>query len=209
MCETGQKSSPARGRPRRFDKDLIAKQTRDLFSTKGLAGTSMDEIAESTGLFRTSLAAAFTNKRGIFLAALTEYRAESRRVTTNALAHENIRDALVQLYADAIDAYVGTGEIAPGCFFISTATAEATTDAEIRTVVAEYLAELEDSLVTRFETAKNSENLNSDASPEILAEMISSSLVRIAVLARAGTSSSKLREIATRTINFAIGRTRL
>lgn len=205
MCETEQKSAPGRGRPRGFDKDLVAKQTRDLFSTKGLSGTSMDEIAESTGLFRTSLAAAFTNKRGIFLAALAEYRGEARRVMTDAFARETIQESLVQLYSNAIDTYVGTGKIAPGCFFISTATAEATTDGEIRTAVADYLSELENGLVTRFTTAKNEENLNGDASPEILAEMISSSLVRIAVLARAGTSSSKLQDIAMRTIDFVTG----
>lgn len=205
MCEPGQKLAPGRGRPRGFDKDLVAKQTRDLFATKGLSGTSMDEIAEFTGLFRTSLAAAFTNKRGIFLAALAEYRLEAKAVMQEALAHEKIRDSLVQLYWSAISSYVGTGEIAPGCFFISTATAEATIDSEIKTAVAEYLADLEDGLVTRFTKAKNKETLNSDASPEILAELISSSLVRIAVLARAGTASSKLEEIAMRTIDFVAG----
>ena len=59
-----------RGRPRAYDPDAALKAARDVFWVKGYAATSLDDIAEATGMNRPSLYAAFGDKEAIYLAAL-------------------------------------------------------------------------------------------------------------------------------------------
>jgi AcrR family transcriptional regulator len=55
----------ARGRPRSFDRETALQAAGQRFRTHGFAGTSLDELAEATGLNRPSLYPAFGDKRAL------------------------------------------------------------------------------------------------------------------------------------------------
>jgi AcrR family transcriptional regulator len=60
-------------RPRGFDADAALYAAERQFAKSGYAGTSIDDIAEATGLGRGSLYAAFGDKHDLFLRGLANY----------------------------------------------------------------------------------------------------------------------------------------
>lgn len=58
-------------RPRTFDEATVLDQARELFSTQGYHGTSIDDLVKATGLLRGSLYKAFGSKRNLFHALLS------------------------------------------------------------------------------------------------------------------------------------------
>ena len=60
-------------RPREFDIDAALERAMQAFWAKGYESTSLDDLCEATGLGRSSLYAAFGDKRGLYLRALDRY----------------------------------------------------------------------------------------------------------------------------------------
>src|SRR3569833_3457972 len=64
-------------RPRKFDESGVLRAARVQFWSTGYAGTSMDNIAEVTGLGKGSLYGAFGGKRELFHRVFDEYCAQA------------------------------------------------------------------------------------------------------------------------------------
>jgi TetR/AcrR family transcriptional repressor of nem operon len=61
------------GRPRGFSEDEVVRGAAQLFWSRGYAGTSVQDFADSLALQRGSLYSLFGDKRGLFLRALQVY----------------------------------------------------------------------------------------------------------------------------------------
>lgn len=61
-----------------FDREKVLRAAMDAFICKGYSKTSMQDLKVATGLHPGSIYCAFTNKRGLLLAALGHYRDERR-----------------------------------------------------------------------------------------------------------------------------------
>ncbi|MCL1035641.1 TetR/AcrR family transcriptional regulator [Shewanella submarina] len=59
-----------------FDREQVLRAAMDAFICKGYGKTSMQDLKQATGLHPGSIYCAFTNKRGLLLAALDHYKAE-------------------------------------------------------------------------------------------------------------------------------------
>ncbi|MGI2259876.1 TetR/AcrR family transcriptional regulator [Shewanella sp. GXUN23E] len=57
-----------------FDRQQVLSAAMDAFICKGFSKTSMQDLKQATGLHPGSIYCAFTNKRGLLLAALEHYR---------------------------------------------------------------------------------------------------------------------------------------
>jgi AcrR family transcriptional regulator len=68
-----------RGRPRKFDEDAVLRAALERFRTHGFAATSLDDLAEATGVNRPSLYAAFGDKRALYLAAIARMKTSIAR----------------------------------------------------------------------------------------------------------------------------------
>lgn len=60
------------GRPRAFDERDVVLRAAAVFARLGYAGTSVDQLLETTGLQRGSLYQAFGSKAGLFRAAIQQ-----------------------------------------------------------------------------------------------------------------------------------------
>src|SRR5579872_2231626 len=118
-----------RGRPRQYDPDHALAKAAAAFWKGGYAGTSLDELAAATGMNRPSLYAAFGDKRDLYLKTLARYRDRSRTIGAGIVADDPpLRVFLRRFYEAALDVYFAGGEDVRGCYSISTAPAQATTD---------------------------------------------------------------------------------
>ena len=179
-----------RGRPRGFDPEVALKAASERFRTFGYAATSLDDLAAATGLARPSLYAAFGDKKALYLAALarTHRRLEASfdSLDAAALPKAALLDAI---FANTITGYL-TGEIAPaGCIAVSTASAEAVADPEIRAALLAFLA-MQDARMERVLAAAGI------ARPAAAARIVMSVLHSLAIRARAGAPRADLAAIA-------------
>ena len=179
-----------RGRPRKFDEGKVLALALQRFRTHGFASTSLDDLAEATGVNRPSLYAAFGDKKALYLAALARTRAWLEASFDALIAADYALEPMLKaLFHNAIQGYL-TGENGPsGCIAINTAATEAVTDPEIRAALAGILA-LEDA---KIETALRQAG---SASPEAHARLAASMLHSLSVRARAGEPREALIGIA-------------
>jgi TetR/AcrR family transcriptional regulator, copper-responsive repressor len=61
-------------RPREFDTTEVLTRALDVFWRKGFDGSSIEDLTTATGLSRASLYGAFTDKEGLFKAAVESYQ---------------------------------------------------------------------------------------------------------------------------------------
>lgn len=179
-----------RGRPRAFDRDTVLGAAGQRFRTQGFAGTSLDDLAEATGVNRPSLYAAFGDKRALYLAALDSTEAWLTGSFENLLrADLPLRAAVERMLRYSIDVYL-SGDTGPaGCIALNTATVEAVTDPEIRAALARILA-LEDRMVEAILTQAGS------PAPKAHTAIVTGVLHSLSIRARAGESKEAMTRIA-------------
>lgn len=188
-----------RGRPPSFDRDTVLRAALQRFRTHGFAGTSLDDLADATGLARPSLYAAFGDKRALYIAALERtHQWLSAAFEGLRKADLPLRELLHRVFSSTIDVYL-TGEAGPsGCIAVNTAAAEAVTDRDIRAALARII-ELED---------RELESLLAQAgspAPAMHARFVSSLLHSLSVRARAGETREALDRIAEDCIGVVAG----
>jgi TetR/AcrR family transcriptional repressor of nem operon len=88
-------------RPREFDEETVVRAARERFWNAGYAATSMTDLAEATGLGKTSLYGAFGDKHALFMRIFDEYStgavesAEALLGGPDETALDRIRDYLL------------------------------------------------------------------------------------------------------------------
>ena len=184
----------ARGRPRSFDTETALKAAAERFRTRGFAGTSLDDLAEATGLARPSLYAAFGDKRALYLATLSRLHQRLEGLFDGLAAARLPREVLLEtIFARTIDGYL-TGEVAPsGCLAVATATTEAAADPDIRDALLGIITLQDERMARLFVTA-------GIANPAPAARIVMSVLHSLGVRARAGAPRDELDRIAAECI---------
>lgn len=179
-----------RGRPRKFDEAVVLRAAMERFRTHGFTATSLDDLAEATGVNRPSLYAAFGDKKSLYLAAIARMKTGIERQFDALIAADYPMEKMLKaLFLGAIESYL-SGENGPsGCIAINTAATEAVTDPEIRAALAGFLA-VEDEKVEALLRQAGS------AAPAAHARILASMLHSLSVRARAGEPRAALIAIA-------------
>jgi TetR/AcrR family transcriptional repressor of nem operon len=102
-------------RPREFDVDDALERATRVFWTNGFEHTSVDDLCAATGLGRSSLYAAFGDKRALYLRALARYEERSVARITKAFEGKSPRQGLEAFLASLIDD-IAAGPGRSGCF---------------------------------------------------------------------------------------------
>lgn len=192
-------STRTRGRPRSFDPDQALGRATERFRTHGFAGTSLDELSEATGLARPSLAAAFGDKRALYIAAIDRLTARVERQLLR-LGELGLppRELVERLLIGAIDLYL-TGTDGPeGCLIINTAATQAASDPQVREKVAAFLA-VEDARIAELLAAAGS------PAPQAQGRLVASVLHSLSVRARGGAPREELVRIANDCVDLIGG----
>ena len=185
-----------RGRPRAYQPEIALGKALDLFRKHGFAATSLDDLSAATGMNRPSLYGAFGDKRELYIKSYARHRDDTRAVVSEIFRDEMpIRQRLERLYAAALDIYL-SGETGPrGCFTVMTASSEAATDPEIRTMVLEGLSAFVEAFAACFRRAKEKGELPVSADPAALAQLAAATIHTIAIRARLRVPRKELEAI--------------
>jgi AcrR family transcriptional regulator len=203
---TEEAAARRRGRPRQYDPERALAKAADVFWKRGYAATSLDDLAAATGMNRPSLYAAFGDKRDIYLKTLARYREQSRAIGAEIVADDPpLRIFLKRFYQAALDIYLAGNDEALGCYSISTAPAQATTDPAVREFLATTIGNTDAFVAKQIAKARERGEVASEADPEALAQLATAALHTLAVRARAGTSRKPLTALAACAIDVICG----
>ncbi|ACG79828.1 transcriptional regulator, TetR family [Phenylobacterium zucineum HLK1] len=193
-----------RGRPRSFDPDAVLEKARAVFWNLGYAATSLDDLAAATGLNRPSLYAAFGDKRALYLAALGRSRDEALGALGRALQPERpLRQVIAFIFERSIELY-RAGEVGQrGCFVVGTAVTQAVEDAEVRSLVADFIERTEAAFRARF--AADAGQLAPGLSPAAAAAVAAATLHTLAIRARTGADGPELKRVADAALEALFG----
>lgn len=178
-----------RGRPLSFDREAALDRVLPVFWRKGFASASLDELADAAGLNRPNLAAAFGDKRGLYLATLERFENQFTSEAGNVLiGPATLQVSLDRFFDFAVSVYAGNGL---GCFLFGTAPAASGDDLDIQAALASGLEAIRSGLRQRLSEAAGLE-LVPDADAEGLAISLTGVLLTLSLYARAGASSADL-----------------
>ena len=192
-------STKVRGRPRGFDPDEALGRATERFRTHGFAGTSLDDLSVATGLARPSLAAAFGDKRALYVAAIERLTARvERQLLRLGEAKLPLRDLVERILIGSIDLYLTGSDGPEGCLIINTAATQAASDPQVREKVTAILA-VEDNRIAELLAAAGS------PAPEAHGRLVASVVHSLSVRARSGAPREELERVARDCIDLIAG----
>jgi len=133
------------GRLQTFDSTTVVQSARDVFWDLGYDGASLADLEAATGVNRSSLYHAFGSKRGLFDAAVADYRDTVISPRLRGLQADGAGRAELLAYFDELREAVAKLPLdSPrrGCLLVNCATGLATRDEPAREVVEAYRTEL-------------------------------------------------------------------
>ena len=183
-------------RPKEFDREKALRKAIGLFSQKGFAATSTDELMGVMDVGRQSMYDTFGDKRALFLEALEMYVMESVNSINAELekprsALSAIRNALVT-FAERKD--LSSEE---GCMGLNSICEFGQRDADVMRITSNAGRLQRKTLIRMLTKARKQRKIRSDADLDSMADFFESTLAGIRMMAKAGQSRQALRNIAT------------
>ncbi len=183
-----------RGRPRAYEPDAALSLAMEAFWKAGYAATTLDDLSAATGMNRPSLYAAFGDKQDIYAKAYRKYRARMRDEFLPILATSGpVRVVLRRIFEAAADLYLSGPDGPRGCLTVVTAASEAIVDPQIRQLVVEAIAALDQTFAALFSSAIERGELPASANAAALAGIATATIHTLAIRARVGASRSELQ----------------
>ena len=194
-----------RGRPRAFEEGIVLTAARDAFWSRGLSGVSLDEISAATGVARPSLAAAFGDKRALYLRTIDAFTNELGKAATKLLSGRGgLRPELAAFFRGAVELYLSKGE-PRGCMAMCTLPVEAGGDPEIRVRLAGVIAATDAIFIARFRLARDQGQLPPNADLTAHGALATALLHSVALRARAGASKTSLQAMIKSVLGVLCG----
>lgn len=182
-------------RPREFDPDAALERAMQTFWAKGYEATSLDDLCEATGLGRSSLYAAFGDKRNLMLRSLERYSDQGAARFVAILSVPPIQAALRKILDGFIDQILaGSGR--RGCFIGNCAAELARGDREAMARVRASLARNEAIFRGALEQAKGRGEISRAADPSALARFIIAGFQGLRLVGKANPDRAVLADIA-------------
>ncbi|MGB9992862.1 TetR/AcrR family transcriptional regulator [Massilia sp. SM-13] len=180
---------------RQFNEEEALDSAMLLFWRRGYGATSMQDLAEATGVLRGSLYNAYGDKQSIFLLAFARYRRNFMAQVRDTLEQPTVAEAL-RAYLDlSIRAMTLPEEERSGtrgCMSTKIAVDETARDEAIRTALRGLLDELAGLLEARFAAAPEEVALP----PAAAARLLVTATRGMVVVERVYQDEGRLRETA-------------
>jgi TetR/AcrR family transcriptional repressor of nem operon len=183
-------------RPREFDRDAVLEQAMLVFWAKGYEGASLDDLCVATQLNRSSLYAAFGDKRALLLETIDRYGDGAVARVSAALSQPvPIQQAAAAFLAEIIERIVA-GPGRRGCFIGNCAAEVARHDRSAAARVRRNLERVEAVFEGAFTRAKAQGQLRSDFETRALARFFLAGTQGLRLMGKTAVDRKVLEDIA-------------
>ena len=192
-------------RPRSLSDDTVLERAIEVFWQNGYAGTSLRDLTQATGLSSAALYHRFSDKDGLFIAALRRYADEGLVERLGRLSVA--RDALgaIRNFLDELIAMSLADPHHRGCLLVNTALDGAAMSAEARALVRARLGEVEHFFAGRLRMAVADGVLDPKTDVAANATVLLGTVFAIRVMARLDPDSRRLQALADHAISSLPG----
>jgi TetR/AcrR family transcriptional repressor of nem operon len=175
-----------RGRPREFDQKYVTRRAMEVFWSNGYNGTSLPDLLEGTGLSRSSLYAAYGDKRGLFLAALDQFIEDSfARIDGDLGSSRSALASLRACLAGSVHRSAGASG-KRGCMVVATAKELAGRDPDVGKRIRRFFDGFEKKLTATLTRAREENELAAGIDPADGARMLLAVTEGLRVLGKTG-----------------------
>ena len=190
------------GRAKEFEPKDAASKAMHLFWKKGYYDTSIRDLVEHTGVNPYGLYSVFSDKRGLFLAAIAQYQETATREIFDALnkpasARDGIRAAFERAHK-----LLKPNQGHVGCFMCNTAIELAPHDEEVAQIVNRHLQRLQKEFLKALTNAQSEGDISGDKDLNALSEYLASAAYSLGMLLRAGMSQAYVRRYIDTTLSL-------
>lgn len=188
-------------RHKEFNQDQVVDKAMQLFWEQGYERTSVEDLVQCTGLGRGSLYDTFSDKRSLYLLALTRYQQEGRKDLI-ALRNESgtFLDVLQRFFQARIDEAM-CDPAHRGCMMVNAILEVAPHDPEVSAITQAALHEAEEAFYTVLIKAQINGELAWTHDPHRLSHFLLNAFLGIRVLARTNPDRRVLEDIVTTTLS--------
>ncbi len=130
-------------RPIEFDRDKARDRALLLFWTKGYQATSLQDLLDALGISRSSLYAAYGDKRALFVDCLDLFAERTRQVLLKAGQERPALNALQFFFERHLNG-PGRGKASLGCLLVNTVLEMAGVDDDLADRASRHLADIQD-----------------------------------------------------------------
>jgi len=182
-------------RPKEFDQEKALHRAISIFSQKGFAATSTDDLMRAMDVGRQSMYDTFGDKRALFLKALEVYVTESVRSITAELQSPgsplaSVRRALIR-FAERKDL-----SSTDGCMGINAICEFGMRNEDVTRIIRSAARRQRHALMDALRRAQMEGELDAQTDLESLADFFESTLAGIRIAAKAGKIRPALKRIA-------------
>lgn len=193
---TADRKACAVGRPREFDFDDALDRAMGVFWAKGFEAASLDDLCTATGLGKSSLYAAFGDKRGLYMEALARYEAAAvARISAAAADSGSPRKGIDAFISRVIDDIVA-GPGRRGCFIGNCAGELARQDKAAAARVRASMARVQSAFRDVLLQAQGAGEIAKHADVDALAAFLMSAMQGLRLVGKAHPDRAVLESIA-------------
>ena len=160
----------------------------------------MEDLVQATGVSRYGLYGTFGTKRELFEQALERYaEGMGKQSFLRLLEPEASLAHIRSIFEERTEAICCTEEH-KGCLFIHTAMALAPKDDDLRAVLQKFMKRMSKAFAVGLESAQTQGEVRADLDVSAAGEMLTSTMLGLAVLGRAGFPRDTLIGIVDNTL---------
>lgn len=176
--------------------DVLERAMR-AFWARGYAATSMNDLVEATGINRGSIYAAYTNKHGLFMAALRRYDKVHRAgYLEQVAANHDPKEAIISAFEGAARSTEELGHPS-GCLLVNTALELSPHDPDSRNFVNNSLSEVEGFFFSKIEAAKREGIIKDSVESRETAQALLGLFIGLRVLMRTAPNGTAVKTITS------------
>jgi TetR/AcrR family transcriptional repressor of nem operon len=182
-----------------FDRQKALESAMLLFWRQGYSAASLSQLLEAMAISRSSFYAAFTDKRSIYIEALTLFSQRTNVVLLSVEDDKNPGNAIKNFFEHTLFS-VPERRMRRGCMMVNTVLELADVDQGLSILAAQKLDEIERAFEVCFERALHSGTFSTQQTAKELAQFVMTINQGLRVASRKDTSKKDLQNILQTTI---------
>ncbi|MCU7993968.1 TetR/AcrR family transcriptional regulator [Shewanella glacialipiscicola] len=179
-----------------FDREQVLRGAMAAFMHKGYTKTSMQDLTQATGLHPGSIYCAFTNKRGLLIAAIEQYQLDRSEQFNRLFANNDNVLANFKTYLDYLVIECLSCDSGQVCLLTKALNEIAEQDVEIQNIINQYLQAMQLALMQQFAAAKLQGLLQGHRSSEQRAQYLMMGIYGLRTFAHTHPEAETLQHLA-------------
>ena len=188
-------------RTKDFDEQEVLKKAIQLFSRKGYAATSMQDVVETLGISRSSLYDTFGDKHQLYLEALKAYKQENTQQLEDKMEQATSVKAAIRDLLEATVKELLQDKQQKGCLLTNAGVELASQDRAVRALVCQGEQQMEQLLLRALEKGQASGEITTRQSAQSLARFLSNTIKGFQVTVKSNRDETFFSDIIRVAVN--------